>query len=483
MKRAVTILVLLSLSPAVGLSQDIDFDGRHGGTKIEFPRYERPSSSASENRRRADTETYDLTVPAPPNPLPGFVNDYQALRNWFTPNFFPDAPALVAPTNLSELYRALNYLKDYADNRLRGLRERKAVLQSRVQGLEGDIRWNNDVSSSLSLEVSSIESDLQRTSLETRTNEEKLAQQTTLLDQLQTLSKRLADDVVATKNDLFKELYDAANAGRLLPPSNYRSAPKPLNPVYGPPSAQAEMTPVYPTFPMLAPAPAAAEALRPMANLAALSAQPIRRTPVSEAEIQEKMNGVRQSLPLLNQSINDVIQLNSRISSLEQSANSSGDSVRQLKSRVESLRLDNATAAAALNSVKSKLADASEAYQRQREKLPVQCLEYAITKYYSKRVKEFVEQSFPDVKEVAPAVNREALGSFVKVMSHVVELGSDTLKIIDRVPGALVYDVEDPSALQTELDAVVEKFKVNFIADMTGWPKFVIKNSVSRKAP
>jgi hypothetical protein len=84
------------------------------------------------------------------------------------------------------------------------------------------------------------------------------------------------------------------------------------------------------------------------------------------------------------------------------------------------------------------------------------------------------KQDFPNVEDVAAAVDSN-LGVFMKVMSHAVELGSDTLKVIERAPAALADTVEDPVALQAELDEAVSRFKLNLFTDYTGLPKPIVK--------
>lgn len=484
--RVITVLILTTTT---AFAQDPNWDGRRGGGSIRFPRHERSSSSDNETRRTRDAEVYDTyAVPEPPNPLPNLANQYRSLRGWFRSDVFPDAPSPVEPTNISELFRALVYLKDFSDSKLRSLRYRRSELDERHRILQSQITSNNDVGATLQREASSIEGELQDSYRQTREAEERLASQNSLLNQLAAITKQLSDEMATAKDDMFAALYDAAGRGKLLSPSNYRPLPKPLSPVYTEdglllqPSAvnPINVTAVYPTASMVP-----AQAVRPMPLIAPLRAQPIRLAPVSEAAVQQKLNEINNSLPLINQAFQDVNDSFRRVNQLEQSASASEHSVRQFRERLESLRSENGNAAAALSSVRAKVADANAAYQSQREKFPVQCLEYAVVQYYSKQVRDFVTTNFPDIKEVhdAKAVNTKMLGRFAKVMSHVVELGADTLEVIERVPGALAEGVEDPAALQTALDDVVNRFNVNLFSDMTGVPKPLVKYFQKRKIP
>jgi len=65
----------------------------------------------------------------------------------------------------------------------------------------------------------------------------------------------------------------------------------------------------------------------------------------------------------------------------------------------------------------------------------------------------------------------------------VVELGSDTLKVIDRAPDALADNLEDPAALQAALDEAVDRFKLNLFTDLSGVPKPIAKYFQKRAAP
>jgi|GEM_PF-4551689 len=487
MKKPSAIAVLM-LAAAVTLAQSPNWDGRRGGGSIEFPRHQGSSSSGSNTRSSRDAEVYDTyAVPEPPNPLPNLANQYRSLRGWFRSDVFPDAPSVVEPTNLSELYRALAYLKDFADGKLRSLRYRKSELDERHRNLQAQISSNSDVGASLQREAYGVESELQESYRQTRATEEQLASQTSLLGQLTAVAKQLSEEVTAAKDDMFATLFDAARRGKLLPPSNYRKLPKPLSPVYSQSGSQSQpaainpitVTPIYPAS--LAPAQAA----RAMPIIAPLRAQPIRLTPITEGEVQQKLNEINDSLPQINRAYQDINEAFGRVRTLEQSASASEYTVRQARERVDSLRAESGNAANALSAVRSKLADATAAYQSHREKLPVQLFEHAVVKYYSQQVKNLITANFPDVGVVheAKAVNTEMLGRFAKVMGHVVELGADTLKVIERVPGALADSVEDPAALQTALDDVVNRFNVNLFSDMTGIPKPLVKYFQKRKIP
>ncbi|MBC8029772.1 MAG: hypothetical protein H7Z16_06645 [Pyrinomonadaceae bacterium] len=487
MKRQLTIVVL-ALAATVTLAQDPNFDGRRGGGSVQFPRHE-PSSSGRDSQRTNNSERYDTyAIAEPANPLPGLANQYRSLRGWFRSDVFPDAPSVVEPTNISELFRALVYLKDFADGRLRNLRSRKNELDERHRNLQAQIANNSDVGASLYREASLIEGEVQGLYRQTRETEERLASQNSLLNQLTAITKQLSDEVVSAKDDMFAVLFDAARRGKLLSPSNYRALPKPLSPVYSQNGMQSQatainpitVTPIYPTASLVA-----AQAVRAMPVIVPLRAQPIRVTPVSEGEVQQKLNEINNSLPLINQAYQDVNEAFRRVNQLEQSASASEYSVRQSRERLESLRSQNSNAASALSSARAKLADATAAYQSQRENLPVQLFEHAVVEYYSDKVKKFITTNFPDVQvvEEAKTVNTEMLGRFAKVMSNVVELGADTLKVIERVPGALADSVEDPAALQTALDDVVDRFNVNLFSDMTGVPKPLVKYFQKRKIP
>ncbi|MEO8435853.1 MAG: hypothetical protein ABI596_13215 [Pyrinomonadaceae bacterium] len=474
-KTQLAIIVLL-LAPIATLAQ---FDGRRGETPIKFPRHEKSSSSRSESRRSEDSGTYDTySTPEPPNPLPGLANQYRSVREWFRADVFPDAPALVEPTNLSELLGALVYLKDFADGRLRNLRYRTSALEERYRNLQAQIASNGDIGNSLQLETAAVETDLQRSQRETREAEEQLASQNSFLNQITEITKQISADVAATKDDMFAALFDGARRGLLLSPGNYRPLPKPLSPVYSQSGEPPQAAPVVPTLvqPMFAVAPSTApEAIRAVPIFVPLQAQAIRRTPVSEAEVQEKLNQINSSLPLINQAYGSLNQASRRVKDLEQSASASETFVHQARERLESLRSENVSATSALSSVRGKVNDATAAVQRQREKFPVQCLEYAVVKYYSHKVKDLIGKTFQDVKEVSTAVDTRNLGVFMKVMSHVVELGSDTLKVIERAPNALADNVEDPAELQAALDDAVSRFKLNLFTDLSGLPKPIAK--------
>jgi predicted nucleic acid-binding Zn-ribbon protein len=488
--------IVIILAAAVTLAQSPNWDGRRGGGSIEFPRMDRSSTSGNDSRRSNDSDRYDTyAIPEPPNPLPGLTNQYRAVRGWFRADVFPDAPAMVEPTNLSELFRALAYLKDFADGRLRTLRNRRGELEDRYRSLQAQIANNSDAGNTLQLETTAVESDLERSQRETREAEEKLAAQNSLLNQLTEVTKQLSESVAAAKNEMFASLYDATRRG-LLSPANYRPLPKPLPPVYGQSSSQTLPTAIPPMLaqPLFAAGVAPAEALRAVPIFAPLSAQPIRRTPITEAEVQDKLNQINNSLPLINQAADALNDVYRRVKTIEQSASASETFVQQTRARLESLRSESSNAASALSSTRAKLVDATEAYQRQREKFPVQCLEYAVMKYYDKKVKDLVVKYFPNVKELvgkdspdvkdgASLVDVKNLGRFMKVMSHVVELGSDTLKVIDRAPGALADTVEDPAALQAALDEAVERFKLNLFTDLSGVPKPIAKYFQKRSTP
>jgi len=496
MKKHATPIVIL-LAAAVTLAQSPDWDGRGTGSSIKFPKMERPSSSRSDSRASNDSGTYDTyAVPEPPNPMPGLTNQYRSVRAWFRADVFPDAPAIVEPTNHSELFRALAYLKDFADGRLRTLRNRRSELEDRYRSLLSQISNNTDARNMLQVETNAVEIDLARSQRETREAEEKLAAQNSLLNQLTEVSRQVSESVAATKNEMFATLYDAARQGKLLSPGNYRPLPKPLSPVYGQGSPQTLPTAVTPILaqPLFPAALAPAQALRAVPIIVPLRAEAIRRTPITEAEVQEKLNQINNSLPLINQAAEALNDIHRRVQTIEQSASASETFVQQTRARLESLRSDSSNAASALSATRAKLVDANEAYQRQREKFPVQCLEYAVMKYYDKKVKELVVNNFASVKELlgkgdpyvkdgASLVDTKNLGRFMKVMSHVVELGSDTLKVIDRAPGALADTVEDPAALQAALDEAVERFKLNLFTDLSGLPKPIAKYFQKRMTP
>jgi hypothetical protein len=246
--------------------------------------------------------------------------------------------------------------------------------------------------------------------------------------------------------------------------------------------------------PLFPAALAPAQALRAVPIIVPLRAEAIRRTPVTETEVQDKLNQINNSLPLINQAADALNDIHRRVKTIEQSANVSETFVQQTRTRLESLRSESSNAASALSATRAKLVDATETYQRQREKFPVQCLEYAVMKYYDKKVKELVVNNFPNVKELlgkdlpdvkdgASLVDTKNLGRFMKVMSHVVELGSDTLKVIDRAPGVLADTVEDPAAFQAALDEAVERFKLNLFIDLSGLPKPIAKYFHKRMTP
>lgn len=494
MKKHATPIVIL-LAAAVTLAQTPDWDGRGGGS-IKFPKMERPSSR-NDSRSSNDSGTYDTyAIPEPPNPLPGLTNQYRSVRAWFRADVFPDAPAIVEPTNLSELFRALAYLKDFADGRLRTLRNRRSELEDRYRSLLSQISNNTDAGNALQLETAAVENDLARSQRETREAEEKLAAQSSLLNQLTEVSRQVSESVAATKNEMFANLYDAARQGKLLSPANYRPLPKPLSPVYGQGSPQALPTAVTPMLaqPLFPAALAPAQALRAVPIIVPLRAQAIRGTPVTEGDVQNKLNQINNTLPLINQAADALNDIHGRVKTIEQSANASETFVQQTRARLESLRSESSNAASALSATRAKLVDANEAYQRQREKFPVQCLEYAVIKYYEKKVKELVVNNFANVKEllgkddpylkdISSRVDVKNLGRFAKVMSHVVELGSDTLKVIDRAPDALADTVEDPAALQAALDEAVERFKLNLFTDLSGLPKPIAKYFQKRMTP
>src|SRR6185503_7458136 len=222
MKKHATPIVIL-LAAAVTLAQSPDWDGRGTGSSIKFPKMERPSSSRSDSRASNDSGTYDTyAVAEPPNPMPGLTNQYRSVRAWFRADVFPDAPAVVEPTNLSELYRALAYLKDFADGRLRTLRNRRSELEDRYRSLVSQISNNTDARNMLQVETNTVEIELARSQRETREAEEKLAAQNSLLNQITEVSRQVSESVAATKNEMFANLYDAARQGKLLSPGNYR---------------------------------------------------------------------------------------------------------------------------------------------------------------------------------------------------------------------------------------------------------------------
>ena len=476
-------IIFLLMTPLVTSAQ---FDGRRGEKPIEMPRFERPTSN-NDRGRRDDSSTSDTyAIPEPPNPLPGLANQYRSVREWFRADVFPDAPSMVEPANLSDLLRTLVYLKDFADGKLRNLRYRTSELETRYRNLQAQIARNGDVGATLRLEAAAIETDLERSQRETRETEEKLASQTSLLNRITEISKQMSVEVASAKDDIFANLYDAAIRGRLLSPGNYRPLPKPLTPVYAESGAQDEPTPVSaiairPSFPA---APyAAAEPVRAVPIFAPLRAQTIRRTPVSEAEVQEKLQQINASLPLISVAYNALNEASRRVNALEQTASASEYLVEQTRARLESLRSQDIDAASAMNSVKARLRDAGDAYQRQREKFPVQCLEYAVVKYYEKKVKDFMVKKFPDVPEVLPAIDARNLSVFTNVMRHVVELGGDTLKVIERAPDALAGNVEDPAELQAALDDAVTRFNVNLFSDLSGLPPPIAKFFHKRLMP
>ncbi len=485
MRRNIVLTLLILVAPADILAQTVDWNK---GGSVGGPRFERGSSSGNSNngssRSSRETDTYNTYTP-PPNPLPGLVNQYRNVRGWFTPEVFPNAPATIDPSNLPELYRALVTLKDFAEERLSSLRYRKAELERRYRDLKEQIRNNNDLSSTLQGEVSSLEIDIERSNREIREVGEKLAAQNSLIDQVAGITKQVKDEAATTKDSLFKSLDDATRRGLVLSPSNYRTPPEPLEPVYQsgstialPPNSAATVT-VQRAMAISAPIAVAA---RPMA-VAVPMARAQLRSEVSEQQVQEMLSRISGSMPLINQATEELTEVYHRARDLERSVSVSEATVHQLRERIESLRSVGDTAANALNSAKTKLKDAADAYQRAREKLPVQCLEYAVLKYYKDTVRDFIKKNVPDVEDISSAVDLDVLGRFAKVMSHVVDLGADTLKIIERVPAAVANNVEDPAALQAELDEVVTRFKINLFSDMTGVPKPFVKYFQNRVVP
>ncbi len=473
MKKQLSCIVL-ALTAVVSFAQEPNWDGRRGGGSVRFPQHQRSPSSDNQARRTRDAEVYDTyAVPEPPNPLPNLANQYRSLRGWFSAEVFPDAPSPVEPSNLSELFRALVYLKDFSDSKLRSLRYRKSELDERHRNLQSQIANNNDVGVILQREASTIEAQMHHTEADTRETEAKLASQDSLLKQLTGIANQLSEEVATAKNDIFATLYDASRRGKLLSPSNYRELPKPLMPVYHQNGQQSQLTAISPfTVTPIQPASLVpAQAVRAMPVIAPLRAQAIRTTPVTEGEVQQKLKEINNSLPLINRAYEEIREVFNRVNSLEQSASASEYSVRQSRERVESLRTENSNAASALSAARTKLADATAACQSQREKLPVQLFEHAVVKYYRKQVKELITGPRDAAAVSSTGVDTKMMGRFLRVMKHVVELGEDTLKVIDRVPDALAGNIEDPAALQAELDEVVNRFRVNVYSDITGVPK------------
>jgi predicted nucleic acid-binding Zn-ribbon protein len=483
MRRRVAITLLILAASGLTFAQSVDWD--RGSGSAGGPRFERGSSSGGGGRRSNDTDTYNYTPP--PDPLPGLAAQYHSVRGWFRADVFPDAPAVTEPSDLPELYRALVTLDNFANDKLTSLRDRKGELDRRYRELQEQIRDNNDLSDSLRGEASTLESHIERYGRETQDADDKLKEQNSLIEQVEGVTKRLKDEAAATKDEMFRTLADALSRGRVLPPSNYRRLPEPPEPVYRGSSATAAATapPLAALPPPMAALPAPMAALAPpvAAAVPAATAQPLRRTQVSEQQVRAEIDRILGTMPSINEATNEVMVAARRVRSLEQTASASEDDMRQLRERVESLNSASEEAASALSSAKAKLSDAIDTLQSAREKLPAQCFETAVMKYYSRQVKDFIKGNVPEVEDVSPAVNTDVLGRFAKVMSHVVELGTDTLKVIERAPDAIAGNIEDPAKLQSELDDVVNRFNVNIFSDMTRVPKPLVKYFQKRKIP
>jgi chromosome segregation ATPase len=227
---------------------------------------------------------------------------------------------VVEPTNISELFRALVYLKDFADGRLRNLRSRKYELEERHRNLQAQIANNSDVGASLYREASLIEADVQQSYRQTRETEERLASQNSVLNQLTAITKQMSNEVASAKDEMFATLYDAARRHNLLSPSNYRTLPKPLSPVYsqnGSSSLATAVNPITVTPIYAAAALAPAQAIRVTPMIVPLRAQAIRLTPISEADVQQKLNEINSSLPQINRAYEDINEAFRRVNSLE----------------------------------------------------------------------------------------------------------------------------------------------------------------------
>ena len=498
--RRLLVIVLLpvwALAPALG--QSVDWDGRGTGTDIKIDRMDRKSSPRSgSGSERSDRDAESVYIPpSPPDPLPNLVGGYRSLRGWFRSDLFPDAPGLVEPTNISELYGSLAALHDYAGGKLRDLRARASALRSRHQELQEQLRRDSDFSAELAREIAGIESDIARHVREAQEVESKRSAQALLLEQATATLRLIEEETKAKKAKVFERLSEAQRRGVILPPSSYRKLPEPpppgyrrwdeprggvvaARPIMVAPEAVRALVPVYP----------APGTVRPGFPLAPLSA---RRGPVGEQDVRQKMAEISSTMPLINAAtvaLNEVYHL---VVQQERLAAATSSAVGALRRQADALRSDRASSADALNQAKGRLSDAVAAYQRQRERLPLQCLEQAFWQYSYKNmitmleVKELASQTkelatgsaadryvnvdIPEGVEAAlPDVDIRNVRRAKRVMNHIIELGEDTQKVILRVPDVF-KDLESPEELQAAMNDVVSRFKLNLADELSVVPE------------
>ncbi|MCA1632718.1 MAG: hypothetical protein LC802_03115 [Acidobacteria bacterium] len=498
MRRFLVIVLLPALTLAPAFGQSVDWDGRGTGTNLKLDRMERKSSSRSSSSERNDRDTESMYIPpSPPDPLPDLVGGYRSLRGWFRSDLFPDAPGLVEPSNISELYWSLSALSDYAGGKLRSLRSKAAALRSRHQELQEQLRRDSDFSAELAREIAEIESDIARSSSEAREVEGKLTAQGALLEQVTSTLRRIEEETKAKKAEVFQRLSEAQRRGVILPPSSYRKLPEPPPPGYrrwdepraGVVAIQPNM--VAPeAIRALAPASAAPLSVRPSFPLAPLAA---RRGPVGEHDVRQKMAEISSTMPLINAATVALNEVYQQVVQQERLAAATSSAVGALRQQADTLHSDRESSANALNQAKGKLSDAVAAYQRQRERLPLHCLEQAFWQYSYKNmismleVKELASQTkelatgsaadryvnvdIPEGVEAAlPDIDIRNVRRAKRVMNHIVELGADTQKVILRVPNVF-NDLERPEELHAAMKDVVNRFQLNLADELSVVPE------------
>jgi hypothetical protein len=418
-----------------------------------------PSGAETTSSGGRHTSAWADQLPIVPDQLPGLVSDYHSARSWFSA--FPDAPAAVQASNLSDLYFGVDRLHDFGVGKLRSLRSQKAALEKRYQELQDSIQQNVGSSNLLRGEIARLENDIALRNREINATEIQLKSQNSKNEQILQALSEMEREARSTKADLFQTLTVAAQRGLIQPPSSYQSLPKPIAPHYRSPNSS--------NPPLSAAGPTASFATEPFreAPLAPPSAA-VRHSSVNEQQVHQKLAQVRSLFPEINGAINDVNSAYQRVQNAEQTHGSSSFDLSALRQTADSTRSTAAAASNGLATVKGKFADAVAAYDRQRERFHFECLELAFWKQYDHQVEELVKKVRPDVKDVLPAVNTNLLGRLVKVMEHVVQLNNETLAVAGKIPSAMVSDEDDLTALQAELDDVVNRFKANIFNDLTG---------------
>jgi septal ring factor EnvC (AmiA/AmiB activator) len=418
------------------------------------------SSGRSGRTNRTEFEGF----PATPDPLPALVTEYQSLRGWFNSPIFSDAPAVVSPSNLSDVHRAATSLEGYARSKLYEFRERNSALEKRERQLLESIRQQQDFSNTVRTEIANYESAVASSNSALAETQHQLNNQNGLNDQISSLMKQMEDEARAAKARLFNALYDAAQRGLIKPPSAYNAAPKPVDPIYGRPGNQATLgQPLQPA----SLAAARASSIQPATLVAPSAAGPWASSPATEENVRQKLTEIRGLIQPIREADSNLRSTTDRFTRAEQGVSSASSLVASLHQTLEARRTAAALASNSLSAARAKLNDAVASYTRQREKFPFQALELGFLKYYEKQVRDLIKQ-LPGMGEVLPAVNTKGLTSLAKVAQHSVQMNNESLKVIERVPAAMIEDAEDPTALIKELEDIVNRFKANLFNDLTG---------------